>query len=181
MTFFNFVIMIVVFVGLSLACSYVLFKVLKSSATIKKPKVQLGGAIAGFVTILGLLLYSFNTWYGTWKPPEWTICVKKVMKEMDHQNGENVGHGGIVGRVLAPSKMNLTQGNGYFTLNGVPKTAKEGWPRIIFEYDGYEPIIIDKLNDWAKEENSDEIKIDEANKTIFIEKPIILAKIGGGS
>jgi hypothetical protein len=41
--------------GLSLLAAWVLFNVLKSTATVSKPEYQLGGAAAGFVVILTLL------------------------------------------------------------------------------------------------------------------------------
>jgi hypothetical protein len=57
MTYANFIIMIVVFVGLSMGCSYFLFKSLKSYARIKKREVRLGGAIAGFPIQHGCCLF----------------------------------------------------------------------------------------------------------------------------
>ena len=41
--------------GLSLLAAWVLFELLKSTATVSKPEYQLGGAAAGFVVILTLL------------------------------------------------------------------------------------------------------------------------------
>jgi hypothetical protein len=41
--------------GLSLLAAWVLFNILKSTATVSKPEYQLGGAAAGFVVILTLL------------------------------------------------------------------------------------------------------------------------------
>jgi hypothetical protein len=52
-------VIISVLFGLSLLAAYVLFKVLKSTATVTKPEYQLGGAAAGFVVILTLLSVTY--------------------------------------------------------------------------------------------------------------------------
>jgi hypothetical protein len=52
-------IVISVLFGLSLLAAWVLFKILKSTATVSKPEYQLGGAAAGFVVILTLLSVSY--------------------------------------------------------------------------------------------------------------------------
>jgi len=195
MSFVNFIIMIVVFVGLSLLCSFILFKVLKSSATVKKKKVQLGGAIAGFVVILVLLLQSFNAWYEhendikkikkeaeqeaeeRFKPEMWTICAHRVVKGTN--GGEESGdQGGIIGRVI-PSTMTETESSGYFRLENVVKLPDEPWPDLMFEYEGYHPKFVDNLDKWINEKNKDEVEIDDNKKRITLLKKIKLAKKGG--
>jgi hypothetical protein len=52
-------VIISVLFGLSLLAAYVLFKVLKSTATVTKPEYQLGGAAAGFVVILTILSFTY--------------------------------------------------------------------------------------------------------------------------
>lgn len=52
-------IVISVLFGLSLVAAWVLFKLLKSTATVSKPEYQLGGAAAGFVVILTLLSITY--------------------------------------------------------------------------------------------------------------------------
>lgn len=199
MEFTNFVVMIIVSVGLSLGCSYILFKTLKSSATIKKPKVKLGGAIAGFLVILGLLLNAFNFWYEKeteineikneatkaaiseteekWKPERWTICAKIKTKVNDAKDNGNSDQSGIIGRVM-PSRMEETEPGGYFRLE-VDLTPDEKWPDIMFQQDGFSPQVVDQLNKWINEKNTKEIEYDEQKKKITLVKSIVLEKLGG--
>ncbi len=51
---------IIIFFVLSLIGAFVLFKFLKSTAIIKNPKYQAGGALAGFVIIFGLLFGGYS-------------------------------------------------------------------------------------------------------------------------
>jgi hypothetical protein len=53
-------IVISVLFGLSLLAAWVLFKLLQSTATVNKPEYQLGGAAAGFVVILTLLIFGYS-------------------------------------------------------------------------------------------------------------------------
>ncbi len=149
MGFTNFVVMIVVSVGLSLACSYILFKTLKSSATIKKPRVKLGGAIAGFLVILGLLLNTFNIWYEKetgkkWKPETWTIVARFAKKENDANNNGNNGKSEIIGRVM-PSRTDRMDGN--FLWLELDKTPDEDWPLIQFEQGEFTHTVT-QLEEW---------------------------------
>ena len=52
-------VVISVLFGLSLLAAWVLFKILKSTATVSKPEYQMGGAAAGFVVILSLLAITY--------------------------------------------------------------------------------------------------------------------------
>jgi hypothetical protein len=187
--------MVTVFVGLSLVCSYILFKVLKSSATVKKPRVQLGGAIAGFLVILGLVLQVFNVWYqketqikkiieeankkaeGKWKPEIWTICARRVVKGNSSQEN-NGNQGGIIGRLMPPP-MAETESNGYFRLENVLKWGEEPWPDLMFEYEGYHPTIVDRIDKWITEKNTDEVEIDMKKRKITLLKDINLIIKGG--
>jgi hypothetical protein len=45
--------------SMSLIAAWVLFKILKSTATVTKPEYQLGGAAAGFVVILSILSLTY--------------------------------------------------------------------------------------------------------------------------
>lgn len=180
MEFTNFVVMIVVSVGLSLGCSYILFKTLKSSATIKKPKVRLGGAIAGFLVILGLLLNTFNIWYEKetkkkWEPQTWTIVAQFA------RNGNNGSHNGnnnrkeIIGRVM-PSRTDRMEGD--FLWVEFDKTPDEDWPIIQFEQGDYTHTLT-QLEEWIDDNNTEEIKLDDHNKKITLKKAIVLERMGG--
>jgi hypothetical protein len=52
-------VVISVLFGLSLCAAWVLFKFLQSTATVKKPEYQIGGAAAGFVVIFTLLSLTY--------------------------------------------------------------------------------------------------------------------------
>jgi hypothetical protein len=52
-------VVISVLFGLSLFAAWVLFKILRSTATVSKPEYQLGGAAAGFVVILTILSVTY--------------------------------------------------------------------------------------------------------------------------
>lgn len=199
MTFTNMVVMIVVSVGLSLGCAYILFKKLKSFAEteteIKGKKIQLGGAIAGFVVILGILLYSFDGWQKNetviknridaavkeWKPQEWTILAKKVKRVYSDNDNGNGDQSGIVGRLIFPPKPmeGETNPSGYFRLDKVVYVPGEGWPDIVFEHEGFYPVVIDNIKELIAEKKAK--KIEEDKKLILLEdEKFTLHKIEGG-
>jgi len=130
---------IIVIFCLSLIGSFILFKFLKSSATIKKATYQAGGAIAGFLLIYGLL---FSTFKSVYKPSEkWTI-IGTVIKE------DASIHDGITVRHLPPSPDTTTDNRGTFTLDNVKVISGEGWPELYFECKGFHPrsLLINKKN-----------------------------------
>jgi len=130
---------IIVIFCLSLIGSFILFKFLKSSATVKKATYQAGGAIAGFLLIYGLL---FSTFKSVYKPSEkWTI-IGTVIKE------DASIHDGITVRHLPPSPDTTTDNRGTFTLDNVKVISGEGWPELYFECKGFHPrsLLINKKN-----------------------------------
>ena len=52
-------VVISVLFSLSLLAAWILFRVLQSTATVSKPEYQLGGAAAGFVVILSILILAY--------------------------------------------------------------------------------------------------------------------------
>ena len=162
---------IIVIFCLSLAGSFILFKFLKSSATIKKPTYQAGGAIAGFILIYGLLFSSFRFLY---KPSEkWTI-IGTVIKE------EAPLHDGITVKLIPPSPSAITNSLGTFTLENVKVIKGEGWPELSFECNGFHPhrLIINDESIKSLHKGKKEIRLKD-NEANIIELAKIPKSEGG--
>ena len=147
---------------LSLGGSVVLFKFLKSSATIKKPTFQAGGALAGFILIYWLLYSSFNSWYEP-PPTKWTIR-GQVTKE------EAVYHDGITVRYVPPSE-DESDKEGYFRLENVPEFPGEGG--VQFE-DGSKEFH--QRTVWFTDLDKMDIEINRERKLILLKKNVVLPK-----
>lgn len=157
---------------LSLVGSVILFRFLKSSATIKKKSYQAGGAIAGFILIYGLLYASFNNMYKDKNtqdldPEGWTITGTVLME------GANINDG-ITVQELSPTALSFQ--NGSFYLNGVKKYPKK---LLVLSFKGKDEYIEDQLKIDIQNENGLIESIDEKNKVITI-KPVVLPKIESG-
>jgi len=154
---------------LSLVGSVILFRFLKSSATIKKKSYQAGGAIAGFMLIYGLLYASFDSMYKnetSREPDVWAITGKVVMEGADVNDGITI-------QEFAPEAKSLQ--NGKFLLSSVRIFPKKA---LVLFFKGKDNYFEDQLKIDIKKENTD-IDIDEENKVITI-KPVILPKIESG-
>ena len=155
----NPLLVIVVIFILSLVGAFVLFKLLKSTAIIKKAKYQAGGALAGFLLIYGTLYGSFYRLSCSEggrepEPEHWTVIgTAKREKVKDHI--------GIEVRQLPPNPT-FTDASGSFHLENV-KVLKDRWPELIFERENYFPryITIDETNAEI-DANRKEIKLKEA-------------------
>lgn len=138
---------------LSLVGSIILFRFLKSSATIKKKSYQAGGAIAGFILIYGLLFASFDSMYkneksNEWKPEKWKIRGTVLLPD------KNV-HDGISVKIIPDLPDAQSYVTGEFVLEGVnviPNQLPNGLPDLTFNSDhgleGYyqRPISLDSEN-----------------------------------
>jgi len=162
---------IIVIFCLSLIGSFILFKFLKSSATIKKPTYRAGGAIAGFIIIYVLL---FGTFKSVYKPSEkWTI-IGTVIKE------DASLHDGITVKQIPPSPDATTDNLGAFTLDNVKVIPGEGWPELYFECKGFHPrrLLINKENIKSLHKGKREIRLKD-NEDSIIELQKIPESDGG--
>jgi hypothetical protein len=134
---------------MSLLGALVLFKVLKSSALIKRPGYQAGGALAGFLLIYGALYYSFDRTVQNWmrSRAEWTIT-GMVLKD-----GVAI-HDGIRVSQTPPEPSNYTETGGTFRLENV--VSGDAMPEIRFESQGYFPgyLTIDAQNATVDDESN---------------------------
>ncbi len=145
---------IIVIFCLSLFGSFILFKFLKSSATIKKATYQAGGAIAGFLLIYGLL---FSTFQSVYKPSEkWTIIGNVIKKDASLHDGITVTH-------IPPSPNTTSDNRGTFTLDNVKVISGQGWPELYFECKGFHPrsLLIKKENIKSLNKEKMEIRLKE--------------------
>lgn len=152
-------IVIVVFFVSSLAGAFVLFKVLKSTALIKKVGYQAGGALAGFLLIYSALYYSFQSALETaelGRLEHWTIVGTA-------QRGDTNNHGNILVRIVPPTPRTRTDESGLFYLTGVQVTKEQAkgdiWPDITIESEGYFPTSI-KINAENDEIDNNKKRID---------------------
>jgi hypothetical protein len=160
---------------LSLVGSIVLFRFLKSSATIKKRTYQAGGAIAGFILIYGLLYTSFNSWYKNeieekWKSEQWTIKGTVLMRD-------DCKHEGIAVRHIPDAPSAESRSNGEFRMEGVeifPGKLPNGLPALEFDSgrDEFHGIIL--------ELNKDNVEINREKKQVILKNEITLEKIKNG-
>ncbi len=131
------VVMLVMFLC-SLGGAYVLFRLLKSTATIQKKGYRAGGALAGFLLIYGLLYYSYDRMNKSYEAPSvavWTI--KGTVQKSDAAN-----HKGITVRNVPPTPMAITDARGSFRLEGVRTLGGEDAPgvELYIENNGYYPV-----------------------------------------
>lgn len=157
---------------LSLVGSIILFRFLKSSATIKKESYQAGGAIAGFILIYGLLYVSFNSMYKNemvhrWEPDKWSIKGKVLLQEANTHDGITVKH-------LPDSPSILSRTNGEFWLENVeifPNQLPNGLPGLEIDSgrDNYHVIMVELSNE--------DVEINKEKKQITLKSPVTLPKI----
>lgn len=124
--------LIVVFFVLSLIGAIVLFKLLRSTAIIKKFGYQAGGAIAGFLLIYSMLFYSYeriskDSNIGELHP--WIIEGK--VEKADKRTYE-----GIIVKQVPSTPSDITDESGYFTLREV-MISDEEWPELFLESKNY--------------------------------------------
>lgn len=102
---------------LSLICTFILFKFLKSSASIIKPTWRAGGAIAGFIIIFSMSFYFTDSWidkYKIWEQETKSYDIDGVIL-LDSA----LYHDGIDIIEMPPSERTHTNKDGSFTLKGV--------------------------------------------------------------
>lgn len=153
--------------ALSLIGAYVLFKLLKSTAIVKKAGYQAGGALAGFLIIFGTLFYAYNTSIKAKQETKldwWTVTgqVKKADSKI---------HQGIIVQQLRPST--LTGPSGTFRLEPVRVSGNEGLPEIQIEGAGFFPVTI-QLN---KEVENKKAYVDIDKRRIELKETIELYKM----
>ncbi len=153
---------------LSLICTFVLFKFLKSSASIIKPTWRAGGAIAGFIIIFSMSFYFTDSWidkYEIWEQETKSYDINGVIlldSALYHDGTEIIE--------MPPSERTLTNNDGSFTLKSVKfyQNKISGF-RIMAEREKY--ITIQKEFDTA------EFEINEHKLIISIKDTIKLKKI----
>jgi hypothetical protein len=155
---------------LSLVGSIILFRFLKSSATIKKKSYQAGGAIAGFILIYGLLFTSFNSMNNSERlktPDKWTIKGKVLLQDANTHEGITVKH-------IPETPEILSKKNGEFRLENVavfPNQFPNGLPELYFNSgrENYHELPIDL--------STEDVEINEDKKQITLKKALELTKI----
>lgn len=159
---------IVVFFLLSLLGAIVLFRYLKSSATIKKAEYQAGGAIAGFLLVYGILYGSYlsikqDTGYT--EKLDWVI-VGKVVKEGSRLND------GVEVTYYPPTPNIISNKSGEFRLTGIKMTKQEfeemNFLELNFQTEGY--------FDMTEKINLEQLEIHENERKIYIKTPVELIK-----
>lgn len=143
----------VIFFLLSLIGAVVLFKLLKSTAIIKKAGYQAGGALAGFLLIYGTLFYSYESMskvenQGVLHP--WSI-------EGRVEKADKKTHEGIIVKQIPPTPSDNTDESGYFTLREV-MIVDEEWPELFSESKNYFSKKID-LNEATADKDVKKKKI----------------------
>lgn len=143
----------IVYFILSLIGAIVLFKLLKSTAVIKKAGYQAGGALAGFLLIYIALVSSSERLSKNEKscePEPWTVegTIKKEGEET---------HEGIIIKYTPPEPSTKTDERGSFSLRDV-KLGEGKWPELRLESKNYFPLSIE-LNETTAEKDIKKKKI----------------------
>ena len=157
-----------IFFVLSLIGAIVLFRYLKSSATITKPGYQAGGAIAGFLLIYAILYTSYISIHQDTdfnNKMDWTI-IGSVKKEGSRLND------GVEVTAYPPSPTIISNKSGEFRLQGIKMTQKDIEALKFLElnvqasgfFDMTERVLIDSL------------EIHSNERQIVIRQPIELIK-----
>lgn len=156
---------------LSLICTFILFKFLKSSASIIKPTWRAGGAIAGFILIFSMSFYFTDSWidkYKIWEQETKSYNIEGVilLDSARYHDGINIIE-------IPQSERTHTEEDGSFTLKGV-----KFYQNII---SGFE-IKADRTNyiSVKKKFNTTEFEIDEHKLIITLKDTIKLKKIPKG-
>ncbi len=141
--------LIIIYFVLSLIGAFVLFKLLKSTAVIKKAGYQAGGALAGFLLIYSTLYYSYERML-KYEPQSWTVegIIEKEGK---------VTHEGIIIKYTPPEPSTKTDERGFFSLRDV-KLGEGKWPELRLESKNYLPVSIE-LNETTAEKDIKKKKI----------------------
>ena len=154
---------------LSLGGAFVLFKLLKSAALIKRAGYQAGGALAGFLLIFGTLAFTYNDLVqsgAAMEIKEWDIRGTVILKdETLHSEIE------VLAQPLSP--YDESQSNGKFYLKDVRMTADEvtqkKWPVIKFSKEGFYGVdLLPHMYD------DFEVEVDHTNSLILLKEPVIL-------
>jgi len=157
-----------IFFVLSLIGAIVLFKYLKSSATIKKSEYQAGGAIAGFILIYGLLYTSYTSILNSsnaYQRQEWTI-IGKVKKDSSRLND------GVTVTFYPPTPNCISTKIGEFRLSDIKFTADEIKNLSLIELQFVAPGYLDMMERVPKEK----IQILPDQHEIIIKDTVLMEK-----
>ncbi|MEI6435948.1 MAG: hypothetical protein WCP32_13960 [Bacteroidota bacterium] len=105
---------------LSLFATFVLFRFLKSSATIIKAKWRAGGAIAGFILIFSMAFYFSDSWL-----EKYIYTTKRFNISGTVLLDSCFSHDGTTIEEMPPVSYNLSQKDGSYSLMGVGFNSKK--------------------------------------------------------
>jgi hypothetical protein len=158
---------------LSLVGSVILFRFLKSSATIKKKSYQAGGAIAGFILIYGLLYASFNGMYKNEKSHEWEPQKWKIKGIILLQDGKV--HDGISVKLRPEPPSTQSKVDGEFWLDDVEIFPNQ-LPNRLPDLDINSDNGIDNYYSIPVDLTSENVQIIPEEKEIILIPHVILPK-----
>jgi hypothetical protein len=162
------VILVAVFT-LSLFATFILFRFLKSTATVIKAKWRAGGAIAGFIIIFSMAFYSTDSWLQKYVFNNRRFNITGVAL-LD----SSYYHDGITVREMPNPAHCLTNEKGMYTLTGVDFKDKD-ITQISLSFMREKYLSKDDTTFFAKD-----FTVDEKRLLITIKDAILLKKIPKG-
>ncbi len=154
------VFIVAVFFLLSLVGAYVLFKILESSAVVKRPGYQAGGALAGFLLIFGTLAVTHQNLALGETDDQWTIEGTVVRRGVPEDR-----HFGISVSVI-PRQTASSNHDGSFTLDNIKPARAEQARKLQFSSEGYFPYDLTV--------DMDNAVFDSKKKVIKLQDPVEL-------
>ncbi|HEY9123221.1 MAG TPA: hypothetical protein PK252_09005 [Bacteroidales bacterium] len=133
---------------LSMVAAFVLFKFLQSTAVINNKNYQAGGALAGFIIVLGASYMMINNLLKT------TSTIDQPQPQVVENTWTLVGNVKLVGKnvndgikvsIQPPSPTTSTDFNGDFRMDNISTShgfSKKSNPAIKLEYPGYLPRTV---------------------------------------
>jgi len=159
---------------LDLIITICLFKFLKSTALIKNPKYEAGGALAGFVIVFGLLTVAYNEMLShepqLWdiNGPSGTIALEDSSLVTDFSSDVSITY-------RPPDPIITVYPDGGFSMRNVTVIPGRGFPDLAFECVGHLSQAY-RIDDDTGNPSQNDI-IDRANKTIELARTVQLNKI----
>ena len=121
---------------MSLLATWVLFRFLKSSTTIIKPKWRAGGAIAGFIVIFGMSFTFSDAWLDKYiyASRRFNISGTVVLDQGYFHDGTTVEE-------MPPAAYVLTSKDGSYTLPGIRYDEKDiSEVTVAFQHENFIPV-----------------------------------------
>ncbi|MEI7981785.1 MAG: hypothetical protein WCI71_09015 [Bacteroidota bacterium] len=121
---------------LSLLATWILFRFLKSNATVIQPKWRAGGAIAGFILLFGMTFSFADSWL-----TKYIYATRRFNISGTVTLDQGYFHDGTTVEEMPPAAYVLTAKDGSYTLPGIRYDAREiSEVTVAFAHENFIPV-----------------------------------------